>query len=428
MSFFQNLAAAFKGGGPRVPLARSYASPWASQFTSPWAFAESGPGRQPFEYQGAVKRAYLDNPVAHRAVRLVADGIGQAALVPTDPRLAALVNATSAGQSLLETLACHLLLHGNGYVQILKDGLCRPVELFALRPERVSVMLGENGWPTAFGYRVGEASLTIPLLDEDASPNLIHIKGFHPADDHYGAGCLSSADQAVAIHNAASMWNRALLDNSARPSGALVYDAGDAAGLTSDQFDRLKDELASAFSGQGNAGRPMLLEGGLKWQSMSLSPADMDFATLKSAAARDIALAFGVPPMLLGLPGDATYANYREANRALWRLTLLPLASKLLSALSEGLTTWFPGASLAVDLDKIPALAEDRAALWSQVSGADFLTREEKRTMLGIAPKAVAATVMPPLAVKSDPAPHGEITPAPATAGPTAQDDGENIL
>ncbi len=85
----------------------------------------------------AVRRAYLDNPVAQRAVRLVAEGIGGAPLLPADPKLAALVNATSAGQSLLETLASHLLLHGNGFVQIMKDASGRPVELFALRPERM---------------------------------------------------------------------------------------------------------------------------------------------------------------------------------------------------------------------------------------------------------------------------------------------------
>jgi HK97 family phage portal protein len=130
----------------------------------------------------------------------------------------------------------------------------------------------------------------------------------------------------------------------------------------------------------------MLLEGGLKWQAVSLTPADMDFATLKAAAARDIALAFGVPPMLLGLPGDATYANYREANRALWRLTLLPLAAKLLGAISQGLAPWFPDAVLAVDLDRVPELAEDRERLWAQVSAADFLSPQEKRAMLGIAP------------------------------------------
>ena len=377
MSFLENLAAAFKGSSARVPLARN--------FTSPWAFADGAGARAPFEYTGAVKRAYLDNPVAQRAVRLVGEGIGGAALLPADPALAALVSATSAGQSLLETLACQLLLHGNGYVQVMKDAAGRPVELFALRPERVSVIAGDDGWPSAYAYRVGERVLTIPVLDEDASPNLIHIKGFHPSDDHYGAGCLAAADQAIAIHNAASNWNRNLLENAARPSGALVYDTGDSAGLTADQFDRLKAELARAFSGDTNAGRPMLLEGGLKWQSLSLSPADMDFATLKAAAARDVALAFGVPPMLLGLPGDATYANYREANRALWRLTLLPLSAKLLSALAEGLATWFPDARLAVDLDRIPALAEDRERLWSQVSAAAFLSDAEKRTMLGLA-------------------------------------------
>ncbi len=375
MSFFQTLAAAFKGGGARVPLARAFASPWL--------FADEAPAR-PFEYSRSVRRAYLDNPVAQRAVRLAAESIAGAPLLPADPRLLALVQATSAGQSLLETLASQLLLHGNGYVQVVKDAAGRPVELFALRPDRVSVIAGEDGWPCAYAYKVGERSLTIPLEDEEGGPNLIHVRSFHPADDHYGAGCLAAAEQAVATHNAAARWNRTLLENAARPSGALVFDGGDGGGLSADQFDRLAGELTRGFSGAGNAGRPMVLEGGLRWQALSLSPADMDFAALKAAAARDVALAFGVPPMLLGLPGDATYANYREANRALWRLTLLPLAAKLLGALAEGLSPWFPDALLAVDLDRVPELAEDRERLWAQVAAADFLDREEKRAMLGI--------------------------------------------
>ena len=383
MSFLQSLAAAFKGADSRVPLART--------FTSPWLFGDLGDARAPFNYTQAVKRAYLENPVAQRAVRLVAEGIAGAALMDGDPELTALVKATSAGQSLLETLASQLLLHGNAYVQVIKDGAGRPAELFALRPERISVIAGSDGWPSGYAYKVGDKVLTIPLLDEDASPNLIHIKYFHPADDHYGAGCLAAADQAVATHNAATFWNRMLLENAARPSGALVYDAGDGGGLSPDQFDRLKTELAEAYAGHANAGRPMLLEGGLKWQALSLSPADMDFAELKAAAARDVALAFGVPPMLLGLPGDATYANYREANRALWRLTLLPLADKMFAALGEGLVTWFPDPALAVDLDRIPALAEDRERLWAQVSGASFLGDEEKRAMLGLPPQHILA-------------------------------------
>jgi HK97 family phage portal protein len=383
MSFLQSLATAFKGGDSRVPLSRS--------FSSPWLFGDLGNPRSPFEYNQAVKRAYLENPVAQRAVRLVAEGIGGAALLDGDPELTGLVKATSAGQSLLETLASQLLLHGNAFVQVIKGSAGRPAELFALRPERVSVIAGSDGWPSGYSYKIGDKALTIPLLDEDASPNLIHIKYFHPADDHYGAGCLAAADGAVATHNAAAFWNRMLLENAARPSGALVYDVGDGGGLSPDQFDRLKSELAEAYAGHANAGRPMLLEGGLKWQPLSLTPADMDFATLKSAAARDVALAFGVPPMLLGLPGDATYNNYREANRALWRLTLLPLADKIFTALGEGLATWFPDAALAVDLDRIPALAEDRERLWTQVSGASFLSDDEKRAMLGLPAQHILA-------------------------------------
>jgi HK97 family phage portal protein len=295
MSLLTTIASAFKGGGQsRVPLARS--------FTSPWTFAiEPGGTRLPFDYGRAVRHAYLENPVAQRAVRLVAEGVAGAPLVG-DAKLLALLGATSAGQALLETLAAQLLLHGNGFVQVMKDAAGQPVELFALRPERVSVMPDAAGWPAAYQYKVGDKALAISLEDEAGWPNLIHLKSFHPADDHYGAGCLAAADQAVAIHNAASAWNRALLENAARPSGALVYDGGDTT-LTTDQFDRLQEELAAAFSGEGNAGRPMLLEGGLKWQSLALSPADMDFAELKAAAARDVALAFGVPPMLLGLAG-----------------------------------------------------------------------------------------------------------------------------
>ena len=379
MSFLSSLRAAFKGGAQgRVPLARNFVSPWQ------WAF-ESGGTRLPFEYRTAVAHAFLENPVAQRAVRIVSDGVGSAPLAECDAKARALVMATSAGQSLLETLAAQLLLHGNAFVQIARDGAGKPIDLFALRPERVSVIPDGDGWPAAYEYKIGDRKLTIPVEDEHGWPNLIHLKGYHPADDHYGAGCLSAADEAVAVHNAASAWNRALLENAARPSGALVFAADDGGGLTTEQFERLRDELAKSYAGGANAGRPMVLEGGLSWQSMALSPSEMDFAELKASAARDIALAFGVPPMLLGLPGDNTYSNYKEANRALWRLTLLPLAGKILSGLAEGLRPWFAGLELSVDLDRVPALADDRQQLWAQVTAADFLDPAEKRAMLGVA-------------------------------------------
>ena len=163
-----------------------------------------------------------------------------------------------------------------------------------------------------------------------------------------------------------------------------MYDPKDGAVLSTEQFERLRGELEASFSGAGNAGRPMLLEGGLRWQALSLSPADMDFVGTKAAAAREIALAFGVPPMLLGLPGDNSYANYREANRALWRLGVLPLASSVLTGIAQGLSGWFEGAEISVDLDRVPALVEDRERLWGMVSGASFLSDGEKRALLDI--------------------------------------------
>jgi HK97 family phage portal protein len=213
---------------------------------------------------------------------------------------------------------------------------------------------------------------------------VLHLALFHPLDDHYGMSPIEAAATALDTHNAAAAWQKALIDNSARPSGALVYDGPDGAALSQEQFARLKAELEESFQGSANAGRPLLLEGGLDWKPMALGPRDLDFAELRNAAAREIALAFGVPPMLLGIPGDNTYANYREANRALLRQTVLPLAGRLL----DGLVHWLApalggGLRLAPDLDRLEALAEEREALWRRVAGADFLSRDEKRAAVG---------------------------------------------
>lgn len=129
----------------------------------------------------------------------------------------------------------------------------------------------------------------------------------------------------------------------------------------------------------------MLLEGGLDWKPMGFSPSDMEFHTTKEAAAREIAIAFGVPPMLLGIPGEATYANYQEAHRAFYRLTVLPLAAKVTATLSHWLGSFSGEAvELRPDLDQVPALAAERDQQWARVAAADFLTEAEKRTLLGL--------------------------------------------
>jgi len=360
----------------RAPLARAAIG---------WMGIANGGTRGGYEAQ--VREGYEHNAYAQRAVRIVAESAGSAPVVarPAGHEALALIGRGAGGRSLIESIATYLLLHGNAYVQTVTDGAGRPAELMVLRPERVTVELDANGWPVAYRYKVGERVTRIPADGGDEQPGLLHLKAMNPLDDHYGLGSLGAATQAIAVHNAAGRWHRALLDNAARPSGALVYDPGEpGASLSPEQFDRLKEEMVQSFQGAANAGRPMLLEGGLKWQSLSLSPADLDFTETRAAAAREIALSFGVPPMLLGLPGDNTYANYQEANRALWRLTVLPLLDRLMWGLEAYLRFWWPALSLEIDRDAIPALAADRAALWAQVSAADFLSREEKRTLLGL--------------------------------------------
>ena len=180
----------------------------------------------------------------------------------------------------------------------------------------------------------------------------------------------------------------ALLQNGARPSGAMVYDPKEGPGtnLTDEQFARLKEEVAAQYSGARNAGRPMLLDGGLNWQEMSLSPKDMEFLDARHAAARDIALAFGVPPQLLGIPGDNTYANYQEARLALWEETVIPLLGHLRDELNAWLVPQFGDeTALEIDLDGVPALALRRERTWARLQSAGFLTINEKRRAVGLA-------------------------------------------
>jgi HK97 family phage portal protein len=335
-------------------------------------------------YSAQVDEVFRHNPVGQRAVRLVAGMLGGLPIYAAegDARAAGI----AAADGLLEGIAANLLLHGNAYVQLL-GGDEAPIELVQLRPERVSVVADERGWPMAYLYRAAGQAVRIARSDGLGRAQLAHLKALHPRDDHYGMGCLEAAVAAASVHNGAAKWNKALLDNAARPSGALIYEPADGSNLSNEQFERLREELTREFSGSGNAGRPLLLDGGLKWQALSLTPADMDFVALKEASARDIALAFGVPPVLVGLPGDATYANAREAGRALYRQTILPMAGRILRGLDALLSDWLGPVRLAIDTDQLTELSEDRAKLWEQVNAAGFLSDAEKREMLGFSPQ-----------------------------------------
>ncbi len=342
----------------------------------------------PRDYGALAREGFQKNAIVHRAVRLVSEAAASLPLVlksegrelSQHPLLSLLSrpNGREGGQRFLESLYGHLMVSGNAYVEAVSlDGA--PHELYALRPDRMRVVPDADGWPAAYEYAVGTQAVRFAIREDEAP--ILHLTLFHPADDHYGLSPMEAAATALDIHNAAGAWNKALLDNAARPSGALVVGG---ATLTDAQFDRLKGELETNYQGAGNAGRPLLLEGGLDWKPLSLSPKDMDFVEAKAAAAREIALAFGVPPLLLGLPGDSTHANYAEANRAFYRQTVIPLVKRTAEALAHWLAPAYRETlALEPDLDAIEALADERESLWRRVSAAAFLSDDEKREAVG---------------------------------------------
>jgi HK97 family phage portal protein len=339
--------------------------------------------------------AFLKNPVAFRCVKVIAEAAAAVPVVVQDAAtrfdahplidLIAAPNPGQAGAALMETFYGHLLLSGDGFLEAAGSHASGgPRELYVLRSDRMKVVPGSDGWPVAYEYVVGAQKHVFDMRQE--RPPVLHVRSFHPQDDHYGLSPLQAAASAVEVHNSASTWSKALLDNAARPSGAIVYKGADGHGaLAADQYARLVEELETHHQGARNAGRPMLLEGGLDWKQMGFSPSDMEFHNTKAAAARDVALAFGVPPMLLGLPGDNTYANYQEAHRAFYRLTVLPLVAKSLAAMSAWLAPYYgERVQIKVDEDNVPALAAEREALWRRISDAGFLSDAEKRALLGL--------------------------------------------
>ena len=383
-----------------IPEAKASAvGPLTAGRISPWGTG-SVQGSQPVwssrDNRSLVRSGFQGNPVGFRAVKLIAEAAAALPLVLQDcsrryeshPMLGLIgrPNPAQGKADFFEALYAQLLLSGNAYAEAVCDEgeACLPAELHVLRSDRMRVIPGADGWPAAYEYSVGSRKHRFDL--SGPIQPVCHIRSFHPLDDHYGLSPLEAAATALEVHNAASRWSQALLENAARPSGAIVYTGADGhGGLSADQYDRLVAEIEANHQGARNAGRPMLLEGGLDWKQMGFSPSDMEFQKTKEAAAREIAMAFGVPPMLLGVPGDATYANYQEANRAFYRLTVVPLATRVAAALAH----WLSGFSgepveLKPDLDQVPALAEERDQQWARVGAASFLTDAEKRALLGL--------------------------------------------
>ena len=356
----------------------------------------------PRRYDSLTKEGYQKNAIVYRCVNLIARGVSSVSWLLYEQKhnqkhelenhsVLNLLNCPSpyqAGSAFMESVVGYLLLSGNSYIEAVLNDDNIPSELHALRPDRMQVIPGKGGMVEAFEYTVGGHTKQLNVDPFSGKSTVLHLKNFHPLNDWYGMSALEAAGYAIDQHNEVGGHNLALMQNGGRPSGALLVKPGsNGQTLTKEQRETLRQDLKEIYAGTQNAGKIMIFEGECEWREMGLSPKDLDFIAGKNLSAREIAQAFGVPPMLVGVPGDATFANYREARFHLWEDTIMPLLEFLVAELNLWLLPHFgENLCLGYDIDSIPALAPRREAAWNKISNADFLTLNEKRHAVGYSP------------------------------------------
>jgi len=360
----------------------------------------------PRQYDRLADEGYQKNVIAYRCISLISQnaaavpwllyqGSGKNRIRLHDHPLLTLLhrpNPMQGGAEFFQSVFSFFLIAGNSYIETVGAAQGQPRELWALRPDRMRVVPGVSGVPEAYRYTVGGKFRDYPVDPFTGQAPVLHVKNFHPLNDWYGMSPLEAAAVSIDQHNDAARWNASLLQTSGKPSGALIYkpshpDAPDT--LTGEQRQALKAEIEQYFSGSENAGRPLILEGGLDWKEMSLSPKDMDWLAGKDISAREIALAFHVPGQLIGIDGSLTFANFEQSRLALFDDAVLPLLDHVKDELNNWLAPRFgKGLRIDYDVDKIDATAPRRQQTWDRLSRADFLTINEKRRELGFDPLA----------------------------------------
>lgn len=367
----------------------------------------SQPVWTPRNYANFAKEGYQNNVYVYACVRQIAmavagipwivyrQGRGGKVEELDDHPLAQLLerpNPWQGGSRFFENLVAFLMLSGNSYIEAVGPERGTPKELYVLRPDRIKVLPGNSQQPIA-GYQYTVGGVTVTFKPEE----ILHLKLFNPLDDWYGMSPIEAAARSIDQNNESRAWNVALLQNSARPPGALVTENE----LSEEQYKRLKEEIQEKYAGSKNAGRPLLLEGGLDWKEMGLSPADMHWLEGLKLSAREIAIAFGVPPELIGDNTNKTYSNYKEARQAFYTETVLPLLDWIRAELNNWLVPKFGDDKIYIDYDRdeIEALQEDREAVWKRAMEAvkiGVLTPNEARLLLGYEEIPGADTLMVP--------------------------------
>jgi HK97 family phage portal protein len=297
-----------------------------------------------------------------------------------------------------EALVTWKLLEGDCYIAATGRINQPPLDLYVLNPRFVQVTPDAAGYPSEYRYQPAMQGQTVYRRDlrtnrfitDDRQQELLHIANFNPGSCQYeyeGMSAVAPLYLEVMQYLHASQHNLSLLMNGAQPSGALILKGKDGmpVTLTDEQYKRLKAQLETEFTGANNAGRPMLLEGGMEWQQISFKPKDMDWRAGKLDAEKQIYKRLGVPLPLV-TDEKSTYNNMHEAKMDFYESTVIPVAEEVLDYFDTWLLPRYldaKGWHLVVDVDAMDLLAERRLTKRKAVEDNTVLMLNEKRGELG---------------------------------------------
>jgi HK97 family phage portal protein len=327
------------------------------------------------QYDQQAKTGYSNNVIAYLCVSRIAQAIGAIPFIlkinrkeidqekQYDDSLLRALNRPNPKQSYntwMREMVIHRLISGNNYIYFNVASVdC--FEMSNFRPDRVTIKTS-SGVAVGYEYRINSESHYFPIDLNTNESDVLQMKEINPLDDLYGLSPIQVAASSVQQHNASGEWNKNLLLNGARPSGALsLKNAENMPSLGDEERNRIQQTINEKYTGAANAGRIIFIDQELKFDPFTFSPTDMDWINGKNTTARDICLAFGYPAHLLGLPDSSTYNNVAEAKEDLYIGKIIPLAEEIFSALSHYLTQRFgKQIDITIDEDGIAALSRLR--------------------------------------------------------------------
>lgn len=355
----------------------------------------------PRDYENFAKEAYMKNSIAFacivqiaRAVSSVKWGMyrqeGDKRIKIDSGPMVDLIKRPNPEQSwsyIMFIKVAFLLLAGNSFIEKVGPttgpNVGTPKELWVLRPDRMKIDINKDARKiTGYTYSIGTNRVTFEVDDQGRS-DILHYKLFHPTDDLWGLANTEPCAREIDTFNEATKWNKKLLENEARPGMVFTFSTN----LTDPQFDRLEKQLNEKFSGADNAHRNLILEGGDGGKSSAVpygfNPAELDFIEGNRELARRICIDYGVPPQLLGIKGDQTYANFQQAREVFWEDTVLWYLELIKGEENNWLFGSDDSSFLDYDLDQVPAFEEKRDRMWKRAQTATFISENEKREMVG---------------------------------------------